>query len=98
MASNTQVVSAVPSTIFDFNTTRRGTVTLFSNDLNITFSSTAQAPGVLQRLHTGPILFAVNASVGANVRVVVVAQSIGNAFPAPPLSLLQIQTDTVVQI
>lgn len=98
MASNTVTITAVGQTPFDFNTTRRGNVFMFCNDLNIVWGVNAQAPGVLQRLHTGPILFVVSFMMAAGVRITATATAINSGFPPPPLSFLQLQTDTVNQL
>lgn len=98
MASNTRQVEGIGQAVFDFNTTRRGTVSFFSNDLNITWVISAQGPNFLVRLHSGPILFIVTNTVDAGARITAVAQSIGNSFEPPRLSLLQVQTDAVLQV
>lgn len=97
MASTTRTVDTVPSTVFDFNTERRGTISFFSNDLNINYRVLLQAPGVLLTVHAGPILFLTTNQVGGGVRVTLSAINIGNAFPPPSLSLVQMQTDTIQQ-
>lgn len=97
MASNTRVVTAVPSTVFDFDTVNSGTVSFFSNDLNINWRVLVQAPGVLLNLHSGPILFITSFAVGPGARVTAAALTLGSAFAAPPQSLLQLQTDTISQ-
>lgn len=98
MASNTRAVEAVGVPVFDFNTQRRGTISFFSNDLNIHFRVVLQAPGVLLQVHAGPIMFLTTQQVGADVRVQLIPLSIGTGFPPPPLSLVQLQTDTVNQV
>lgn len=97
MASNTRQVEAPPRATFDFTTERRGTVSFFSNDLNINFRVTLQGPGVLLTVHAGPIMVLTTQQVGSGIRVTISAQSISSGFPPPPLSLLQLQTDTVNQ-
>lgn len=97
MASNTRTVSAIGTATFDFTTERRGTISFFSNDLNINFRVAFQAPGVLLTVHSGPIMFLTTQQVGGGVRVTITAMSISSGFPPPPLSLLQLQTDTVTQ-
>lgn len=98
MASNTRTVDAVPSTVFDFNSTKAGTVSFFSNDLNINFAVlVTPSVGNPLRLHAGPILFTSSFQCGGGCRIQLTAQTIGNAFPPPPLSLVQLQTDTIPQ-
>lgn len=98
MASGTRVVTGIGTAVFDFNTTRSGTVSFFCNDLNIDWRMTAQGPGFLLQLHAGPVLFLTTNAVPNNARITMIPLNIGNAFPPPQLSLLQLQTDTVLQV
>lgn len=98
MASGTRQITGVGAAVFDFTATRRGTLTFFSNDLNIDFRLTMSAPGTFLQIHAGPILFAVSANVAQGFRVQLIPLSIGSGFPPPPLSLVQLQTDTVLQV
>lgn len=100
MASGTRTITNIGIPAFDFQTERKGSFTVFSNDLNIDFRIlvTPPPPGLLQLVHAGPILFATSALTGAGVRVQVIPLTIGSGFPPPPLSLVQVQTDTVRQV
>lgn len=98
MASGTRTISGIGIPAFDFLTERKGSITFFCNDLNIDFRVTAQAPGIFLILHAGPILFTATTAIGAGVRVQLLPLSIGSGFPPPPLSLVQVQTDTVRQV
>lgn len=97
MASGTRTVSSLGN-VFDFTTSRAGTVSFFSNDLNISFNCVVTpTSGPDLRLHTGPILFLASFNCGGGCRIQLAAVSIGSGFPPPPLSLVQLQTDTIPQ-
>ena len=98
MASGTRQVTNVGIPVFDFNTTRSGTITFFSNDLNIDWRVTFSAGPTFLQIHAGPILFTTSSLCPAGFRVQVTPLSIGSGFPPPPLSLLQMQTDCVAQV
>lgn len=101
MASATRTVTTVGQALFSFVPTRPGTVTFFCNDLNIDWRVLAfptDSGGLILTIHAGPILVTTSFLVGAGARVDVIPLSIGSGFPPPPLSLLEVQTDTVLQV
>ena len=97
MASGTRQITALGN-VFDFTTTRPGTISFFSNDLNISFNClVTPTAGPDLRLHAGPILFLASFQCGAGCRVQLAAVTLGSAFPPVPQSLCQLQTDTIPQ-
>lgn len=99
MASATRTVTALGTPLFSFVPSRPGTVTFFCNDLNIDWRVLAfPTSGGTLTIHAGPMLFTTSFLVGAGARVDVIPLSIGSGFPPPPLSLLEVQTDTVLQV
>lgn len=100
MASGTRtVVPPLGQATFDFISNRNGTCTAFSNDLNIDWRIVLTPPGgnPLQ-IHAGPIVVVVTFQTFAGFRVQIIPLAIGTGFPPPPLSLCQVQTDTVLQV
>lgn len=99
MASATRTVTTLGQPLFSFVPTRPGTVTFFCNDLNIDWRVLAfPTSGGTLTIHVGPMLFTTSFLVGAGARVDVIPLTIGSGFPRPPLSLLEVQTDTVLQV
>lgn len=99
MASATRTVTSIGQPLFSFVPSRPGTVTFFCNDLNIDWRVLAfPTNGGMLQIHVGPMLFTTSFLVGAGARVDVIPFAIGSGFPPPPLSLLEVQTDTVLQV
>lgn len=100
MASATRVVTPpLGQPLFSFVPQRAGQVIFFCNDLNIDWRVIVfPTSGGTLTIHVGPMLFTTSFLVGGGGRVEVIPLTIGNAFPPPPSSLLEVQTDTVTQV
>lgn len=100
MASATRVVAPpLGQPLFSFIPQRGGQVVFFCNDLNIDWRVIVHpTSGGILTIHVGPMLFTTSFLVGPGGRVEVIPLAIGTGFPPPPLSLLEVQTDTVTQV